>query len=87
MNEVKLKAKEIWGYGVGALGQNIIFATVAGFLLLFYTDYAGIGAAAVGTLFLVARIWDAIDDPLQGYLCDRTRTKWGRYRPWIRLNT
>ena len=87
MNEVKLKAKEIWGYGVGALGQNIIFATVAGFLLLFYTDYAGISAAAVGTLFLVARIWDAIDDPLQGYICDRTRTKWGRFRPWIFMAT
>jgi sugar (glycoside-pentoside-hexuronide) transporter len=87
MNEVKLKAKELWGYGVGALGQNIFFAMVAGFLMLFYTDYAGIGAAAVGTLFLVARIWDAVDDPVQGFLVDRTRTKWGRFRPWLLIAT
>jgi GPH family glycoside/pentoside/hexuronide:cation symporter/probable glucitol transport protein GutA len=87
MNEVKLKARQIWGYGVGALGQNMIFAMVSGFLMLFLTDYAGIAAAVVGTLFLVARIWDAVDDPVQGFLIDRTRTKWGRFRPWLLIAT
>jgi len=87
MNEVKLKARQIWGYGVGALGQNMIFAMVSGFLMLFLTDYAGIAAAVVGTLFLVARIWDAVDDPVQGFIVDRTRTKWGRFRPWLLIAT
>jgi len=87
MNSIKIKGREIWGYGIGALGQNMVFFMIAGFLMLFYTDYVGIGAAAVGTLFLVARIWDAVDDPIQGILCDRTRTKWGRLRPWIFVAT
>jgi len=80
---VKLTERERWSYGAGVFGQSAIYALIAGFLLYFLTDVAGIAAAAVGTLLLIARIEDAIDDPVQGYLSDRTRTKWGKYRPWL----
>ncbi len=79
-----LSVREKFGYGLGDFAANIVYQSVMVFLLYFYTDVFGIPAAAVGTLFLVARIWDAINDPLMGTIADRTRNKHGRFRPWIR---
>jgi glycoside/pentoside/hexuronide:cation symporter, GPH family len=79
-----LSVQEKIGYGLGDFAANIIFQTVMIFLMYFYTDIFGIPVAAVGTLFLLARIWDAINDPLMGSIADRTRSKHGRFRPWIR---
>ena len=53
------------------------------FQLAFYTDTFGITAAAAGTLLVVVRVWDAIFDPMMGVVADRTKTKWGKFRPWI----
>jgi GPH family glycoside/pentoside/hexuronide:cation symporter len=53
------------------------------FLLFFYTDIFGISAAAAGTMFLVTRIWDTVNDPLMGILADRTNTRWGKFRPYL----
>ena len=79
-----LSVREKFGYGLGDFAANIVYQSVMVFLLYFYTDVFGIPAAAVGTLFLVARIWDAINDPLMGTIADRTRNRHGRFRPWIR---
>ncbi len=79
-----LTIKEKVGYGLGDFAANIVFQTVMIFLMYYYTDIFGIPAAVVGTLFLVARIWDAINDPLMGALADRTKSKYGKFRPWIR---
>jgi GPH family glycoside/pentoside/hexuronide:cation symporter len=70
-------------YGLGDTASNIVFQVVINFMLIFYTDVFGISAAAVGTLFLVVRIFDAITDPLMGGLADRTQTRWGKYRPYL----
>ncbi|PKI13889.1 glycoside-pentoside-hexuronide (GPH):cation symporter [Colwellia sp. 12G3] len=78
-----LKIKEKIAYGLGDTASNIIFQTVMMFLLIYYTDVVGLSPALVGTLFLVVRIFDAITDPLMGAMADRTKTKWGQFRPYL----
>lgn len=79
----KLPVLEKFGYGLGDTASNIVFQVVINFMMYFYTDVFGIGAAAVGTLMLVVRLFDAVTDPIMGGLADRTRTRWGSYRPYL----
>lgn len=79
----RLSVKEKVGYGLGDTAANFIFQTIVVFQLAFYTDTFGISAAAAGTLFLLVRISDAFTDPLMGVIADRTRTRWGKFRPWV----
>lgn len=79
----KLKVKEKVGYALGDTAANFIFQTMVMFQLAFYTDTFGITAAAAGTLLVVVRVWDAIFDPIMGIVADKTKTKWGKFRPWI----
>ncbi|WP_295800515.1 MFS transporter [uncultured Microbulbifer sp.] len=78
-----ISVREKIGYGLGDTASNIVFQVVINFLLVFYTDVFGISAAAAGTLLLAVRIFDGITDPLVGGIADRTRTRWGRYRPYL----
>ena len=72
------------GYGLGDFGCATFFAFVSSYLMVFYTDVLGISAAAVGTLFIVARLWDAINDPIMGVLVDKIgTTKHGKFRPYV----
>ena len=82
MNQT-ITLKEKIGYGLGDTASQFIFSMVGGYLTFFYTDVFGISAGAVGTLFLVFRLWDAINDPIMGAVADRTRTRWGRFRPYL----
>jgi sugar (glycoside-pentoside-hexuronide) transporter len=79
----KLSVKEKLGYGIGDAAANFIFQTMIIFQLAFYTDTFGITAAAAGTLFLVVRVFDAVFDPIMGVVADRTKTRWGKFRPWV----
>ncbi len=79
----KLSVKEKVGYALGDTAANFIFQTMVMFQLAFYTDTFGITAAAAATLLVVVRVWDAIFDPIMGVLADRTKTRWGKFRPWI----
>jgi glycoside/pentoside/hexuronide:cation symporter, GPH family len=79
----KLSVKEKVGFSLGDSAANFIFQTMMLLQLSFYTDTFGLTAAAAGTLFLVARLWGAVVDPVMGALSDRTNTRWGKFRPWI----
>lgn len=79
----KLKLKEKVGYGLGDFASSMFWKMFSVYLLFFYTDVFGISAAVVGTMFLVTRVFDGLNDPLMGILADRTNTKWGKFRPYL----
>jgi glycoside/pentoside/hexuronide:cation symporter, GPH family len=71
------------GYGVGDFGFNLFFTTASLYLLFYYTDVLGLSPATAGWVFAGALVWDAVFDPVMGYVANRTRTRWGRYRPYL----
>ena len=78
-----LKLREKVAYGFGDFACSMFWKLFSMFLLFFYTDVFGITAAAAGTMFLVTRIWDSANDPIMGMIGDRTRTRWGNFRPYL----
>ncbi len=70
-------------YSLPVLGMAAMFWLVMLYLLKYSTDVLGLAPALVGGLFALGRIWDAVSDPMAGYLSDRTRSRWGRRRPWF----
>ena len=79
----RLSLKEKIGFSLGDAASNLYFQTFIIFLLNFYTDVFGLPAAAVGTMFLVTRIFDAVNDPIMGAVADRVNTRWGKFRPFV----
>jgi glycoside/pentoside/hexuronide:cation symporter, GPH family len=71
------------GYGAGDFGFNLFFTTASLYLLFYYTDVLGLPPATAGWVFAGALIWDALFDPVMGYIATKTRTRWGRYRPYL----
>ena len=81
--ENKLRLQEKIGYGFGDFASSMFWKIFGMYLLFFYTDVFGIAPATVGTMFLITRIWDSCFDPVVGVLADRTKTRWGKFRPYL----
>src|SRR5210317_1087114 len=79
----KLGWGEKFGYAAGDMASCLYFGIFMNFMAIFYTDVFGISAAALGTMLLVVRTWDWINDPIMGAIADRTNTKMGKFRPWL----
>lgn len=75
--------KELGGFLVGMLGQNLIYNIIATGLYFYFQNVICLPAMALGWIFTIARIWDAINDPMMGTIVDKTRTKWGKCRPYL----
>ncbi|CAK7029119.1 MAG: Melibiose carrier protein [Enterocloster aldenensis] len=84
---MKLSAGRKLCFGVGALGKDLCYAMISTFLMIYFTDTVGLNPLFVGNLFLVARVWDAVNDPMMGFMVDNTRSRWGKFRPWIIIGT
>ena len=84
---VKLPVWKKCAFGSIDTANNFSWSYISSFLAIYLTDTFLIPASYVSIMFLVCRFWDAINDPIVGYLADRTRTRWGRYRPWIFFGT
>jgi GPH family glycoside/pentoside/hexuronide:cation symporter/probable glucitol transport protein GutA len=78
-----VQGREIAGHAIAGVGQNLIFGLWSSYMLVFFTDVFGITGGVAGLIMMFTRIWDAINDPMMGVIADRTRTRWGRYRPWL----
>ncbi len=83
MEQGKLSVGVKMGYGVCDLGGNLFFTAVGLWLMNYLTDTVGIAAGLAGVIIALGKIWDAVTDPVAGYLSDRTKTRWGRRRPWL----
>lgn len=78
-----MKLSQYLGYGAGDASNNLTFSLVSAFLLIYYTNVAGISAAAAGSLFLIVRIWGGFTDLFAGRVVDKTETRWGKFRPYV----
>lgn len=79
----KISLKEKIGYGFGDMASSMFWKLFGTYLLFFYTDVMGLAAGAIGTMFLITRIWDTLFDPVVGVMTDRTSTRWGKFRPYL----
>ena len=81
MQKIGMRVK--LGFGIGDLGGNMFFTIIGFYLLYYFTDVVGLPAALAGTALMIGKIWDAVTDPVTGFLSDRTVSRWGRRRPYI----
>jgi GPH family glycoside/pentoside/hexuronide:cation symporter len=83
MAEKKLSIGQMLGFGICDLGGNLFFTALGFWSLVYLTDTVGLSAALAGIAIMIGKFWDAVSDPLMGYLSDRTRSRWGRRRPYL----
>ena len=81
--EVKLSIPRKIGYGLGEAGSTLSWTLVSSYLTVYYTDVVGLAPAIISVIMLIARIWQAVCDPLFGGIAENTKSRFGRYRPYI----
>ncbi len=80
---MKLTGRQKAAYGIGAIGKDMVYALSASYVMYYYQDIMGLSASFVGFILMIARVFDAVNDPFMGILVAKTQTKWGRFRPWL----
>ena len=80
-NQITIKEKI--GYGFGDFASSMFWKLFSMFLMIYYTDVVEISPASVGTMFLLTRLWDGLNDPIMGIIADRTKTSMGKFRPYL----
>ena len=83
----KLSGGEKFAYGIGAVGKDMVYMLSASYILYYYQDIMGVSAVAMGIILFVARVFDAFNDPIMGVLVAKTKTRWGKFRPWLFVGT
>lgn len=78
---------EKFAYGIGAVGKDMVYMLSASYVLYYFQDILKTSAIAMGIILLVARIFDAFNDPIMGIVVAKTKTKWGKFRPWLLIGT
>ena len=84
---MKLSLKEKISYGLGAVGKDMVYMLSASYILYYYQDLMGVSAIAMGVILMAARVFDAFNDPIMGVIVAKTKTKWGKFRPWLMIGT
>lgn len=84
---MKLTWKEKVSYGLGAVGKDMVYMLSASYVLYYYQDILGVSAIAMGVILMAARVFDAFNDPIMGVLVAKTRTRFGKFRPWLLIGT
>ncbi len=87
MHKKNLTGFEKFAYGIGAVGKDMVYMFTASYILYYYQDVLGVSAIAMGIILMVARVFDAFNDPIMGVLVAKTKTKWGMFRPWLFIGT
>lgn len=87
MNEPKLTGRAKLSYALAAVGKDMVYMLSASYVLYYFQDVLGVNAIAMGTILLVARIFDAFNDPIMGVIVAKTKTRWGKFRPWLLIGT
>ena len=87
METKKLSGGEKFSYGIGAVGKDMVYMLSAAYILYYYQDVMGVSAIAMGIILAVARVFDAFNDPIMGILVAKTKTRWGKFRPWLMIGT
>ena len=84
---MKLSLKEKISYGLGAVGKDMVYMLSASYILYYYQDILGVSAIAMGIILMAARVFDAFNDPIMGVVVAKTKTRWGKFRPWLLIGT
>ncbi len=84
---MKLTLTQKAAFGVGAVGKDMVYALSASYVMYYYQDVLGLSATFVGLILMIARVFDALNDPFMGVIVAKTRSRWGRFRPWLFTGT
>ena len=84
---MKLSFREKAAYGLGAVGKDMVYMLSASYILYYYQDLLGIKGTVMGAIMMAARVFDAFNDPIMGVIVAKTKTKWGKFRPWLLIGT